>query len=160
MIKKSMILFFVLVFSGFLNAAEEDAKKLSQEMPKVFWYAATLWGKEPRGVSMSLSLEEFTSDKKTKFKKLESKKAGEELWMFQMYYEEDEGNVEEESWTFVFSFENKKWVDISGKRATGGIKTQLLEADAFTSSLRPHIRKALDLYQSGELDKTIASLAK
>lgn len=146
--------------TGVACGGEDDAKKLSKQLPLLFWYTGELWGELERGASTGESSDEFCKSKRTKFTKLDETEDSLEYWKFHLYYEEDEGNEDKEGWIFVFSYDGAKWSEVSGARITGGSTYRLLEADAFTPSMRPQMRQALELYNTGKLAEVAASPAE
>ena len=146
-----------ILLSGVSHAAEVDAKKLSSQLPSLFWYTLELWGNVDRGTSSGLTKEEFTGSMKTKFVKLASLKEPQETWQFHLYYGEFEEN---ESWTFVLNYDGKKWTADSGVRKTGGSTFQLLESDPSTPSMRPQFQRSLELFNTGKLAEAVAKQSK
>lgn len=153
-------LLVALLSFGSAYGGEPEAKKLSAQLPIVFWYTAELWGELERGSNTGESSNAFSAQLKTKFIKLDGQDDSQELWKFHLYYQEDEGNEEEEGWIFVFRYDGKEWSEVSGVRKTGGSSFQLLKADFFTPSMRPQIKQALELHNSGKLTEKITELER
>lgn len=148
-----------LLIPGLTCAGEDDAKKLSAQLPLIFWHTGELWGKLERGASTGESSEDFVKSMKTKFSRMDESKASPESWKFHLYYSEDEGKEETEGWIFILNHDGKAWSEVSAVRITGGSTFQLLEADIFSPSMRPQLRQTLDLYNSGKLAETVAKLS-
>jgi len=150
--------FMVSAFGG-----EAEAKKLSAELPLVHWYTCELWGEVRRGkmgFSTGKTSKAYSLQVKTKFTKLDERPAATELWKFYLYDQEDEGKEQEKGWVFVLRFDGKDWSEVSVIQNTGRSAFDMLRTDFLTPPMRPHIKQALQLYNSNKLAETVAKLER